>query len=57
MENILACVRIKPVINKETDEKICGKLDEKSIIMFKTNEKYNFGTDVKNLFNIRRICS
>lgn len=41
-ESMLSCVRIKPLANKE-EEVSCIKFEEKSVLLLKMNEKYNFG--------------
>lgn len=41
-ENIISCVRIKPLPNNE-EEISCIKFEEKSVLLLKTKEKYNFG--------------
>lgn len=41
-ENIISCVRIKPLPNNE-DDVSCIKFEEKSVLLLKTKEKYNFG--------------
>ena len=38
-ESILACVRIKPLDAYE-GEKVCVAIDDKSLILMKTNEKF-----------------
>ena len=43
MENIIACVRIKPVSFDENDELVCGKFEENSVLNTKNNERYDFG--------------
>lgn len=40
-ENIISYVRIRPV--SETDERILEKIDDKSVIISRTNEKFSFG--------------
>lgn len=39
-ENIISYVRIRPV---SEGEKIVEKIDEKSVIISRTNEKFSFG--------------
>lgn len=46
LENIISCVRIKPLINKD-EEVSCTKYDERSVLLLKANEKYNFGSYLK----------
>ena len=43
MENIIACVRIKPILCDENDEIACEKFEENSVLNTKTNEKLDFG--------------
>jgi hypothetical protein len=40
---ILTCVRIKPIVSEE-GEIICKKIDDKSVLVTKNNEKYIFGS-------------
>lgn len=44
MENILSCVRIKPICTKGLEEEvICEKIDnENGVLVFRTQERYNF---------------
>jgi len=43
MENIITCVRIRPLLQDQTEEVICQKYQEKSVINLKTQERYDFG--------------
>ena len=43
MENIKACIRIKPLLGNSEEDIICGKYDETSVINYRTNEMYSFG--------------
>lgn len=43
MENIKACIRIKPILTKSEEEVICGKYGENAVINYKTQEVYSFG--------------
>ena len=43
MENIIACIRIKPLSAEENDEVACEKFEENSVLNTKTNEKLDFG--------------
>jgi len=43
MENIISCIRIKPVLSPDSEEVVCEKVEEKSVLNLKTREVYNFG--------------
>ena len=43
MENIKACIRIKPLLSDCTEEVVCEKLGENSVLNIKSKEKFDFG--------------
>lgn len=52
-ENIISYVRIRPV--PETDEKILEKIDDKSVIIARTNEKFSFGNLLSILIGVKDL--
>jgi len=49
MENIVACVRIRPSPPGQNEEVVFDKFEEKSVINLKTRDKYDFGIDFQKL--------
>jgi len=43
MENIITCIRIRPILQDQTEEIVFDKYPEKSVINLKTQERYEFG--------------
>ena len=43
MENIKACIRIKPPSSDVLEEIVCTKFEENSVVNLKTNERFDFG--------------